>query len=126
MITSYISRSFQNSSNINSAISTVTNTGLIAISDVCTAGSTNTVSLAYDASTVTALYVQCSNDGTTFNPGSGTSVTLNFVDATIPYTWQTNDNSPSNSWNDDFTTVVVTNGSMTDDDAFVIWVSYTI
>lgn len=125
-VTAYITKTWQQSSNVVTSQSTVTNTGLIEVSEVCTAGGTNTISVSYDASEVKALFVKVDQDGTTLNPTSGTSATLTFTDATIPYTWQVDDNSPSNSWADDFTAILVTNGSATDDCNVNIEIVYAV
>ncbi len=125
MITSYISKSFQNSSNIISSTSTITDTGLITVVDSVAGGGNITVAVPYDASAASAVYVQCDQDDTTFNPTAGTSTTLNFTDATCPYTWQLADQY-ANIWGDDFTAILVTNGSATDTCNFTIYVSYTV
>ena len=125
MITSFINRSFQNSASVSSATSEVADTGLIVISETIAGGAASTVSIAYDDATAVAVYVQVDQDGTTINPGSGTSATLTFTDATIPYLWQENCNYV-NVWNDAFTDMVVTNGSATEDCILNCWIVYTV
>jgi len=125
VINSYLTRSFQNSANVSSSQSTVSDTGLIYITDTIPVSSSNTVTLAYDVSAVTAVYVAVDVDGVTANPGSGTSATLTFTDALIPYIWQSNCNYV-NVWDDDFSTVVFTNPSADDECTLTIWIAYTV
>lgn len=123
-ISSIVYYGFQNGSNLIQSQANIADTGLLLVEDVLTGGQTKSIAVAYDVSAVTAVFVQVDQDGTTVNPGSGTSATLTFADATCPYVWQT-ESQYVNVWNDDFTTISVHNGNAVDDMNITIWVQYT-
>lgn len=112
-VTAYLQSRWQQSSDFLQTQSTITNDAMIVYSNSIAASGTATISIAYDASQIKAVYVLVDQDGTTLNPTSGTSATLTFTDASVAYQWQTNCQLV-NIWNDDFTAILVTNGSSTD------------
>lgn len=104
---------------------TLTDTGLVTVSETCVAGGTSSIVVAFDPATAVGLYISVSQDGTTLNP-DGASPTLTFASASKAYMWTETNPTAACLWTAAVTTVLVTNGSAVEDCDVNIQILYSV
>jgi len=110
-ITSYITKSFQSNSDIQSSTQTVTSTGLLEIAETVTASGTTTISANLTAADLQIVYLSVDQDSNVTFDGTS-NPTLAPMSTTAPLLWS-EDSGVDNPIVANVTQIVVVNNSAT-------------